>query len=512
MKPDLASAPVPESTKPDRRWASAVEMAALGLAAVLVLALLRYHWQYVADDAFIAFRYVRNLLDGNGLVWNAGQPVEGFSSPLWLGLLALGGAAGLPLTTWAGGLGVLFLVLVLVLVHRLTWTLAHDGVAAALACLVAALTYPLHYWSTAGLETTLFVALVTAAVWALVVDSPRWWPAVAACLGVARPEGPFLVLALLALAALAHGPKAVRPRKVAVALLPMLGWLLFRRIYYNDWLPNPYYAKATGALVARIEAGLIYAIWALVAWAAVTAAVWLAGGLTRKIAAALALLAFALGMIVAEGGDWMWHARMTVPLLPAMIALVAAAVARATSHRRWAALLAFVLAWAAFAPKPSLLLAVLTGGRMPPGEFQEGTLARASSEVAAFIGSHYPKTAVVAVNHAGALPYALPNPAIDMSGLCDWHIAHERQGGVHHKFDAAYVFARKPDLVVLNTVVKPGTDGIWYHPGYWEGETALVKQPGWAESYRPVDEVWESHWLPGVRTYLVLFERIAGSP
>jgi len=40
------------------------------------------------DDAFIFFRYADNLLAGLGPVFNAGERVEGFTSPLWLLLLA----------------------------------------------------------------------------------------------------------------------------------------------------------------------------------------------------------------------------------------------------------------------------------------------------------------------------------------------------------------------------------------------------------------------------------------
>ena len=49
----------------------------------------RYRW--MMDDAFIYFRYADNLLFlGRGLVYNAGEYVEGYSSPLWmLGLLPL---------------------------------------------------------------------------------------------------------------------------------------------------------------------------------------------------------------------------------------------------------------------------------------------------------------------------------------------------------------------------------------------------------------------------------------
>ncbi|HEX7501341.1 MAG TPA: hypothetical protein VF524_13720 [Polyangia bacterium] len=131
----------------------------------------------------------------------------------------------------------------------------------------------------------------------------------------------------------------------------------------------------------------------------------------------------------------------------------------------------------------------------------------AALAAARFIAARYPADALVAVNHAGALPYALPNPALDMTGLADRHIAHEVEGGLHHKFDAGYVLLRKPRVVVLNTRTRPGTAGVWYHPGYWSGETALVTQPEFAAAYHPVDRYWEWHWQAVADSFIVLYER-----
>ena len=50
----------------------------------------------LTDDAFISFRYARNLLEGQGLVFNPGERVEGYTNFLWvLELAALWGAFGL---------------------------------------------------------------------------------------------------------------------------------------------------------------------------------------------------------------------------------------------------------------------------------------------------------------------------------------------------------------------------------------------------------------------------------
>ena len=46
------------------------------------LFVLLYAW--IMDDAYVYFRYVDNwIIHGEGLVWNPGEYVEGFSSPIW---------------------------------------------------------------------------------------------------------------------------------------------------------------------------------------------------------------------------------------------------------------------------------------------------------------------------------------------------------------------------------------------------------------------------------------------
>ena len=54
------------------------------LPALLALAALAAHLDLLCDDAFISFRYARNLARGDGLVFNPGEspPVEGYSNLL----------------------------------------------------------------------------------------------------------------------------------------------------------------------------------------------------------------------------------------------------------------------------------------------------------------------------------------------------------------------------------------------------------------------------------------------
>ena len=58
-------------------------------------------WPLTIDDAYISLRYAHWLLEGEGLVYNPGERVEGFSNPTWVLLMAATLATGAP--SLAGG-------------------------------------------------------------------------------------------------------------------------------------------------------------------------------------------------------------------------------------------------------------------------------------------------------------------------------------------------------------------------------------------------------------------------
>ena len=74
-------------------WVVVAGLVALGIAVLYGLR-VREYW-FLSDDAFISFRYSRHLADGLGLVWNAGEPVEGYTNFLWVLLMAASLSLGL---------------------------------------------------------------------------------------------------------------------------------------------------------------------------------------------------------------------------------------------------------------------------------------------------------------------------------------------------------------------------------------------------------------------------------
>lgn len=62
-------------------------MVLLLLVGIFVIHCL--HLNFTQDDAFISFRYVSNFIQGNGLVFNAGERVEGYTNFLWIIILSI---------------------------------------------------------------------------------------------------------------------------------------------------------------------------------------------------------------------------------------------------------------------------------------------------------------------------------------------------------------------------------------------------------------------------------------
>ena len=252
-------------------------LAALALCFVPWVALLAWHtslsW-FLTDDAFISFRYVRNLLEGHGLVFNPGEYVEGYSNFLWvLELAALWGLFGLRPEQAAPWLSVVYTMGTLAVV--LWWAARAPGLRRrrlaawmAIGLLCSSATFAV-WTSGGGLETRQFTFFVALAVVCLLLHGrDRRGLAVAsfalAAAAYTRPEGPLIAACCFAWYAAATVASGQRwdGRHLACLVAPFLALVvahfLFRYAYYGEWLPNTYYAKHVRPWY---EAGFKY-LWA----------------------------------------------------------------------------------------------------------------------------------------------------------------------------------------------------------------------------------------------------------
>jgi arabinofuranosyltransferase len=293
-------------------------------AALLPLPLLVWHaWTYrfLTDDAFISFRYVRNLIEGHGLVFNIGERVEGYSNFLWVLELAALWKMGMRPEFASVVLSALLTVgtvAIVVLWARETPFSGRRGVAVFGTLLILAGNRSFAMWTSGGLETRQFTFLFLLGLWLLrQSDAGRTRLAFAsAAFGLAaltRPEGQMVGALCLGVAMFAQRREALRWISLALPFAMIIGaHLAFRRLHYGDWVPNTYHAKFVRAwpeagaaylLLAALECGLLF-LWPL-SIAGARARFRRAAGGARDIAGVAALVAMAahLAYLLVIGGD-----------------------------------------------------------------------------------------------------------------------------------------------------------------------------------------------------------------
>ena len=443
------------------------------LLCVIIGFQCHHYFSHCTDDAFIFFRYAQNVADGYGPVWNRGlEPVEGFSSPLWVLLLSFGIFLGLSPVEASLCFGGLSLVGLFVVQWRLCSLLGMRAYG-LLSILLLSLMGTIYYWGLSGMETALFAFLFLSSVRSL-LDGKGWWSV--PLMTLSRPEGPGLLI-LWALCFLWRFPD--RKKHIVYALVLPVLYLLFRLQFYGELLPNTYYAKVGAPILERIVTGITYAQAILLAL--LPLAIWAYKDRKPETLILLGACLVELAVIVIGGGDWMMWGRLLIPLLAPILVLSLYAL----SHRWYLALFSIVALYP-FATSLTAWSHSIQGEKLPTRWFQEGTLYKASEYVAKEIRSFLPKDSLIAINHAGFVPFfLLEYTFVDMTGLNDHHIAHQVQGGLHQKYDSAYVLSQKPDLIVMNSLQPPEEGNIWFD--YWEGETNLARQAEFQERYRLLD-------------------------
>ena len=216
---------------------------------------------FLTDDAFISFRYVRNLLEGHGLVFNVGERVEGYSNFLWvLELAAVWGLLGIKPEHAAPWLSVIYTAATIAALLWWAWltpSLRCRGLTAWLALGLVCSSATFAVWTSGGgLETRQFTFFIVLAVVCLALYRNSQWGLLTASLSLAaasltRPEGPLIAVLCFGWFIVQRMIDAGRPRldwrELAFLIVPFAiligGHFMFRYDYYGEWLPNTYYAK-----------------------------------------------------------------------------------------------------------------------------------------------------------------------------------------------------------------------------------------------------------------------------
>lgn len=480
-----------------------------GLALVVLIAHGLF-FKFVIDDAFISFRYAKNLVDGHGLVFNPGFKVEGYSNLLWVLLSALGQKLGLPALLFSRVLGAASMAgLILLLPGVATFLLnrgndhltflrnRNSGIAAQF--LVAA-SGAMACWMFAGLETPLFAFLVIWGWHSALHRRTTMAGIVGVLLVLTRPEGIALGSIFCAWSLLPSrelhqvgSRRFIRWIGPAIFICATLIFFLWRHSYFGYWLPNTYYAK-TGDLSGQLKTGLPYSLnflrfYGIPLFLASVLAVLRRGLNVDRILDTIlsaGLVVFWLSYTTIIGGDMLGMFRFMVPILPVMTTLTIALLAGGGFMRnsRTAIIVTLVLCLgmlpASFKGKERRLISIHMseanlGGWMLAGDAMAKLL---------------PPESTIALGPAGYIPWVTNMESWDFYGLVDPAIAHKEMSfshgyAGHEKFDADAILARMPDFIMIGNVdVTDGKRRGLIIP--LDREVSLVTHPGLAKFYEQV--------------------------
>jgi arabinofuranosyltransferase len=513
-----------------------------GLAAIVAFYLV--HASLLAarlqDDAFISFRYARNLAGGAGLVYNPGERVEGYTNFLWTLLQVIPFALSktsdpvsyVRAISMISGAGAL--VASYYLVRRAA---PKSDLLPLLPPLLLAGSSAFAINTMTGLETVFFGALLVTATLLLVIEHEdlryRGSSLVYALAALTRPEAIGLFL-LLAGAAVIVQRRRDGGRRYLVRLIAPFAAVtgaheLFRLAYYGHLVPNTFVAKfgvplppglpTPGAYIADFLKTALDPYYVFTALAALFLAMKARD--PRALPISIGAL-FGFVNVAAGGADFMIGFRYLVPYLPLLY--VAAALgaeylaerfrtSRASGQKNTREQLDPT---AGFRIEAAIVvLAVFSASRgyassrdrlRPFEELRLRVTADTSEALGRWMGESLPGGTLIAAVDIGQIGFYSNLPIVDLSGLTDPVIARRPGNILDRSLDLDELFGRGIGGFVLTSRAPGPARGHGPLGAYWppgsaaallgdprmkEGYTFVSRHPSYARLQRMPDGTWQ---------------------
>lgn len=222
------------------------------------------------DDAYITFRYARNILAGNGFVYNPGERVLGTTTPLYTILLALVGY-------FTGGERTNFPV-VAMMINALADTATcvllyflgrylrkpYTGLGTALVWAIAPFSVT---FAIGGLETSLYTFLLVSFSYTYIRSHYYWSALLGALALLTRPDALLLILpaSLDRFFSFVKSPENAKAKDTSsrwlnlaieaiILMTPIAVWEAFAINYFGNPLPNSITAKSVAYLLPEKSA------------------------------------------------------------------------------------------------------------------------------------------------------------------------------------------------------------------------------------------------------------------
>lgn len=422
------------------------------------------------DDAFISYRYVKNLNNGHGLVFNPGEKIEGYSNFLWVLILSVFDFLGVP-PHWAAKIfSFCISLLMIILIFRTAQAFELNKFISGLCALTLSLSNSMAYYSMSGLETVFYTFLLILCVfinkkYENKPDQITFYALYVILLAVAitRPEG----LLFLLISSIYHLLKKIFTKKgmnlkkiLKVQLLSFSIYailIILRYWYYSDILPNTYYAKPKGTFVEQGYSAFYSNFTnALLSGSFLLIPIFILSVKYFKKYTFPYLILIGQLIFMSYVGDWMAFGRFFLPILPAVIILITLLSrdtllrTRPPYHNKlviFSYLIIFILFLIGNVYQSYLALA--NKNKYPYLVMNSCSLIKLGKK----LNTDYPQKTKIAVRRIGAISYYSKLKIIDILGLTNKQIAYniknvnniEKQNDVN----SIIVLEKEPDLIIL---------------------------------------------------------------
>lgn len=438
------------------------------LLAWLVVRLLRLG---PVDDAFISLRYAFHWAHGNGLVYNAGERVEGYTNFLLVCLEAAAirlGADPVAAMMWIGKLS-LAATVGLTAAFASRFLAPRGWLPAGVAGAILALHPGMLAWGTSGLEPALLAFLLLATLWtALRAERTGGLLGTALLLALAALTRPETVIVLPGILYAVHRPARRRRARILVGAVfaGLFGtYFLLRALHFGALFPNTFYAKLDYGGEMVLRRGLLY-VWDFVCGnpglVLLTALVPFRFGPPARWARAMVLVsALWTAGVIYEGGDHFPLFRFLVPILPLLV-LAALSTLQTLAGRAAGRLSPAAL------NRGGVLLLVATGFLALPQHKRDETadvthldrylgecsMTRQWGAIGVWLRTFVPPDVPVCTIAIGATGYRSGLTILDPYGLVNPGIAHlHRRLGTgyagHEKYDVNAILDRRPGYILI---------------------------------------------------------------
>jgi len=441
-------------------------------------------WSFLyqnVDDAYISYRYGKNLMNGKGLVYNPGEYVEGYTNFLWTIVTApFTKVPAIDVSVFSIALCMIISILNIFFITRISrlFNLLVEfktGFIFLLPALFYVLDDSIAFWSIGGMEFPMYILFILGIIYnyfRLNDNKKQLYYLITFLIlcTLTRPEGN-MIFVITIFHMFIFRKRLNNPGRAFIKIILFYSvfcalYYGFKYFYYGQIIPNTFYAKGVTDMSMNLILGTKYIIMCvgirLYVLIFILFIPFKKAFRGFKLSYLLLFSIIYIVYIVAVGGDWMYANRFFVPIIPILYILSAIGFISLfirikeyltsvkkldeIKFRKWFIGGITILNIALFA----ITFSNLEYKRLIIEE-DNANFERQWSRFGQWLKLNSPSNTIIAVGPAGKIPYYSELYSIDMWGLNNTEIARTKskrlQAG-HKKFNFDYVLSLNPEYII----------------------------------------------------------------